>query len=339
MKNIHLLLFLGFSLLFACQPINPSEKSKLQTIGEIVRSSPEIERVLPADAAIEVLAEGFDWSEGPLWVPAGDFVLFSDIPPNKIMRWKEGEGLSLYLTPSGFTGEEKSLSGEPGSNGLLLDSQGNLVMCQHGDRRMAKMIAPIDQPKPNFSTLADRWNGKRFNSPNDATFDSEGNLWFTDPPYGLPGQAKDSSKEIPFQGVYRLNKNGSVELMLDSLTRPNGIAFSPDERTLYVANSDPEKAVWMAYDVSPEGALSNGRIFHEATAMVKDYRGLPDGLKVNRNGIIFATGPGGVWIFKPDGTVLGRLDTRQATSNCALGKDQKTLYITADMYLCRVSLL
>jgi gluconolactonase len=339
MKNIHLLLFLGFSLLFACQPINPSEKSKLQTIGEIVRSSPEIEGVLPADAAIEVLAEGFDWSEGPLWVPAGDFVLFSDIPPNKIMRWKEGEGLSLYLTPSGFTGEEKSLSGEPGSNGLLLDSQGNLVMCQHGDRRMAKMIAPIDQPKPNFSTLADRWNGKRFNSPNDATFDSEGNLWFTDPPYGLPGQAEDSSKEIPFQGVYRLNKNGSVELMLDSLTRPNGIAFSPDERTLYVANSDPEKAVWMAYDVSPEGALSNGRIFHEATAMVKDYRGLPDGLKVNRNGIIFATGPGGVWIFKPDGTVLGRLDTRQATSNCALGKDQKTLYITADMYLCRVSLL
>ncbi|GAB4491595.1 MAG: SMP-30/gluconolactonase/LRE family protein [Saprospiraceae bacterium] len=295
-----------------------------------------MDNILPKDAKIEVLAEGFDWTEGPVWIADGDFLLFTDIPPNRVMRWKEGEGVSLYLTPSGFTGETTK-SKEPGANGLLLDAAGNLVLCQHGDRRVARMNAPISQPKAEFVTLADRWNGKRLNSPNDAVFDSKRNLYFTDPPYGLEKQADDPAKEIPFQGVYRRRPDGTVELLLDSLSRPNGIALSPDEKTLYVANSDPDKAIWMAYEVQADGTLKNGRLFYDVTSKVSEaLPGLPDGLKVNKQGILFATGPGGVWIFSPDGALLGQILTGQATANCAFGNDGKALYLTADNYLMRV---
>lgn len=315
-----------------------TEAATTSTIGKIERLSPELDNLLPADAKIEALGEGYNWSEGPVWVARGGYLLFSDVPENKIFKWKEGEGVSLYLTPSGFTGK-KTESGEPGSNGLALDAEGRLVLCQHGDRRVARMTSPVDQPKPEFETLADRWNGKRFNSPNDVCFDRKGNLYFTDPPYGLPKHADDPTKEIPFQGVYRRTPDGSVDLLVDSLTRPNGIALSPDEKTLYVANSDPEKALWMAYDLQADGKLTNGRIFYDATPMVgEDYKGLPDGLKVSKAGIVFATGPGGVWIFKPDGTALGRINPGVPTANCALDSDEKVLYLTADMYLCRVKL-
>lgn len=307
------------------------------TTGRVHRFSPELDQILPPDARLEILAEGFEWSEGPLWIPEGEYLLFSDIPPNKVVRWKEGEGASTYLSPSGFTGDSTATS-EPGANGLLLDAQGRLVLCQHGDRRMARMNAPLSRPRPEFSTLADRWNGKRLNSPNDAVFDRQGRLWFTDPPYGLPGQAGDPTKEIPFQGVYRVNTDGTVQLMIDSLSRPNGIAFSPDEKTLYVANSDPERAIWMAYPVQDDGALAPGRVFYDATAEAARLPGLPDGLKVDARGTVFATGPGGVWIFHPDGRVLGRIETGQATANCAFGHGGKALYITADMYLMRIRL-
>lgn len=332
-----------FAFLLACgqkqtPPAEPPSAAK--TIGKIERLSPELDAILAPDAKIEVLADGFTWSEGPVWVPKGEgFLLFSDVPENKVYKWKEGEGLSVYLEPSGFTGEKTS-SGEPGSNGLLLDAAGNLVLCQHGDRRVAALMTPPDQSEKKMVTLADRWNGKRFNSPNDACYDSKGNLYFTDPPYGLAQQEEDPEKEIPFQGVYRLGTDGMVELLVDSLTRPNGIALSPDEKTLYVANSDPAWAVWMAYDMAENGKLVNGRTFYDATPMVgKERKGLPDGLKVNPDGIIFATGPGGVWIFKPDGTALGRIDPGEATANCAFGNDGKYLYLTADMYLCRVGLV
>jgi gluconolactonase len=199
------------------------------------------------------------------------------------------------------------------------------------------MNAPLSQPKAEFVTLADRWNGKRLNSPNDAVFDSKGNLYFTDPPYGLEKQTDDPAKEIPFQGVYCRRPDGTVELLLDSLSRPNGIALSPDEKTLYVANSDPAKAIWMAYEVQADGTLKNGRLFYDATSKVGEVLpGLPDGLKVNKQGILFATGPGGVWIFSPDGVLLGQILTGQATSNCAFGDDGKALYLTADNYLMRV---
>ena len=322
-----------------CRPApDPAASESYPTIGAIERLDPAMDLLVARDASLEVLAEGFDWSEGPVWVPSGAFVLFSDIPPNAIYRWNEEQGKSLFLQPSGYTGTDPR-GGEVGSNGLVLDNEGHLVLAQHGDRRIARMTASLDDPAPSFETLAYRYNGLRFNSPNDLTFHSSGDLYFTDPPYGLERNMDDPAKEIDFQGIYRLSPPGEVTLLDSALSRPNGIAFSPDERTLYVANSDPEHAVWMAYDVADDGALANGRIFFDATHLVKQgKKGLPDGLKIDTSGNIFATGPGGVLVFSPDGTQLGAIQTTQATSNCAFGDDGSTLYITADMYLLRIRL-
>lgn len=320
------------------EPEASVETPTYPTIGNIERLDPALDALVPQDAALEVLAEGFDWSEGPVWVPAGGYVLFSDIPPNAIYRWKEGEGKSLYLQPSGYT-SDVARSGEVGSNGLVLDAQGRLVLAQHGDRRIARLDAPLDAPTPTYTSLADRYDGKRFNSPNDLVYHSNGALYFTDPPYGLEQQTDDPAKEIDYQGVYRLATDGAVTLLTDELSRPNGIAFSPDEQTLYVANSDPDRALWMAYDVEPDGSIANGRVFFDATNFVQQgKKGLPDGLKVDALGNLFATGPGGVLVFAPDGTHLGTFNTTEATSNCAFGDDGSTLYITADMYLLRIAL-
>ena len=309
-----------------------------QTIGTIDRLDPAIDSLIPDDAVIEILAEGFDWSEGPVWVEDGAYVLFSDVPQNRIYKWKEGEGATVWLEPSGYTGDTPR-GGEPGSNGLLLDSEGRLVLCQHGDRRIARMDAPLTAPEPSFTTLADSYNGMRFSSPNDATFDSRGVLYFTDPPYGLPEGTGDPTRETPFNGVYRLGVDGEVTLLTDELSRPNGIGLSPDEQTLYVANSDPERAIWMAYDLLPTGGIANGRVFFDATDLVsEDNVGLPDGLKVDAAGNLFATGPGGVLVFSPDGRHLGTIRTTQATANCALDSDGSTLYMTADSYLLRLRL-
>ena len=308
------------------------------TIGSIERNDPALDDLVPQDAVLEVLAEGFDWSEGPVWVNGGGFVLFSDIPPNAIYRWKEGEGHTLYLKPSGYTADTPR-TGEVGSNGLTLDAEGRLVLAQHGDRRIARLDAPLDNPTPTYVTLADRFDGKRFNSPNDLVYHSNGDLYFTDPPYGLEFRMEDPAKEIDFQGVYRLASDETVTLLTDELSRPNGIAFSPDEQTLYVANSDPERALWMAYDVADDGSIANGRVFFDATDLVKQgKKGLPDGLKIDADGNLFATGPGGVLVFSPDGTHLGTINTTEATANCAFGNDGSMLYITADMYLLRIRL-
>jgi gluconolactonase len=314
------------------------EASTLKTIGKIERILPELDAILDANANIEVLAEGYTWSEGPLWIEKEGFLLFTDVPENKIYKWKEGEGASLYLTPSGFTGD-KTDSTEPGGNGLTLDANGNLVVCQHGDRRVARMAAPIGQPAPKFETLADKWNGKRFNSPNDLVFDKAGNLYFTDPPYGLKDHDKSKSKEIPFQGVYRRKVDGTVELLDSLMTRPNGIALTPDEKKLIVANSDPDYCYWKVFDIMPDGKVVNGLIFHDATTEAKlGRKGLPDGLKISKQGIVFATGPGGVLVLNKDGVLLGRINPGEATANCAFGEDEKVLYLTSDNYLCRVAL-
>ena len=319
------------------QDKEPENLIEQKTVGSILRSDPGMDSIVSESSQIEVLAEGFDWTEGPLWVEDGGYLLFADIPPNRLYRWKEGEGASVYLEPSGYTGKEPR-GGEPGANGLLLNSEGQLVLCQHGDRRIAKMDAPLENPKSVFTTIAHNYQGMQFNSPNDATFHSSGELYLTDPPYGLEQLLDDPKKQTPFQGVYRVRNDGQVDLLTDELSRPNGIAFSPDEKTLYVTNSDPERAIWMAYDVDEGGSVSNGRIFFDATDKTSTEKGLPDGLKVNSEGIIFATGPGGVYVFSPDATVLGIIQTGEATSNCALDTDEKYLYITADMYLLRVKL-
>ena len=315
-----------------------TDMASYPTIGTVERLDPALDMLVPPNATMEILAEGFDWAEGPVWIADGSYVLFSDIPPNTIYRWKDGDGHSAYLNPSGYTGEVER-GGEVGSNGLTLDAEGRLVLAQHGDRRIGRLDAPLGTPTPTYTTLADRYDGKRFNSPNDLVYHSSGALYFTDPPYGLEQQTDDPARELDVQGVYRLAPDGSVTLLTDALSRPNGIAFSPDESTLYVANSDPERAIWMAYEVQPDGALTNERVFFDATPLVEQgLRGLPDGLKVDAQGNVFATGPGGVLVFAPDGTHLGTLNTTQATANCAFGNDGSTLYITADMYLLRIQL-
>ena len=316
---------------------NKEEEMKYKTIGSIERFDPALDNIISANAKIEVIAEGFDWSEGPLWVEKHNMLLFCDIPPNTIYKWTEEKGKEVYLTPSGYTDSVKR-GGEVGSNGLLLDKDGNLVMCQHGDRRMARMDAPLDKPSPKFITLADKYNGKRFSSPNDAVYNSAGELFFTDPPYGLESQSdNDPKKEIPFNGVYKVKTSGEVILLVDSITRPNGIAFLPGEKKLIVACSDGAKPNWYIYDVSGD-SLINGKIFYSATEEAKTMRGGPDGLKIDKNGNVFATGPGGVNIFNSEGKKLGLIRFSDPTSNCALSPDEKTLYITNDMNLVRVKM-
>jgi gluconolactonase len=234
------------------------------------------------------------------------------------------------MKPSGYTGVA-DYGAEPGSNGLVLDPEGRLVLCEHGDRRMSRM-----DWNGGKKTLVDSYQGKRLNSPNDAVYRSNGDLYFTDPPYGLPKRWDDPRRELDFCGVFRLSKDGQLILLVKDMTRPNGIAFSPDEKILYVAQSDAARAIWMAFPVQGDGSVGQGRVFQDVTSMMGKLPGSPDGMKIDRNGNVFATGPGGVHIFTPDGTRLGRIETGERTSNCAWGDDGSTLYITADMYLCRV---
>ena len=303
----------------------------------IERLDPQFDKLIADGAKIEKLVEGFEWAEGPVWNRKEGYLLFSDIPNNAVNRWQPGKRLSLFLRPSGYTGRTPR-EGELGSNGLVYDSQGRLVLCQHGDRRIARL-----EGKNKFKTLADKFEGKRFNSPNDGVFKSNGDLYFTDPPYGLLSDPNDlelrRDQELDFCGVFRVSTKGKVTLLTDQMTRPNGIAFSPDETILYVAQSDRKAPLWMAFNVAENGTIDKGRTFFDASELSKDKErnaGSPDGLKVDRDGNLFATGPGGVLVFSPDGTHLGTLRTGQATANCAWGDDGSTLYITADMYLCRV---
>jgi len=307
-----------------------AEKPNYPTFGKIDRFDPAFDKLVPPDAKLEKLAEGFVWSEGPVWIRDGGYLVFSDVPKNTAFKWKEGEGISVFLKPSGYSGST-ARGDEPGSNGLTVDSQGRLVLCQHGDRRVARLEKDRTQ-----TTLADKYLGKRLNSPNDLVYKSNGDLYFTDPPYGLKGENKDPKKELPYNGVYRLSKNGDLTLLTSELTYPNGIALSPDEQTLYVAVSDPKQAIWMAYDVLPDGTIANGRVFFDATSRVKEGNGVPDGLKVDKVGNVFATGPGGVFVFSPAGKHLGTIDTGQPTANCAWGDDGSTLYIMANHYLSRI---
>jgi len=302
------------------------------TLGTIERLDPGFDKLIPTTAKLELLeANKFEWSEGPVWVADGKYLLFSDIPRNQIWKWKDGEGLNVFLKPAGYSGSAAFTGKEPGSNGLLLDKEGRLILCQHGDRRVARR-----EKDGTIKTLADRYQGKRFNSPNDGCFAANGDLYFTDPPYGLPKQMEDPGKELDFQGVYKLSPDGKLTLLTKEMSRPNGIALSPDEKTLYVANSDPQKSIWMAFDVKPDGTIGNGRVFFDTTAWVGQKKGLPDGLKVDRSGNLFATGPGGVLVFTPGGKHLGTIATGVPTANCGWGDDGTVLYVTADKNLCRI---
>lgn len=304
---------------------------------EIEKFDSRFDAVVSADMTVEVLAEGFNWTEGPLWIPEHQMLLFADIPANSIYKWTRKDGLALYLKPSGYT-QNIPRGGEVGANGLLLDPAGHLVLCQHGDRRMARMSAPLDDPQAEFVTLAAEYKGMKLNSPNDAVYRSNGDLYFTDPPYGLEKNVDDPLKEILFQGVYKLSPDGEVTLLLDSLTRPNGIAFLPGEETVIIANSDPGKVHWYAYDLDEKGLLINGRLFFDASEASQSAPGMPDGLKVDPKGNIFATGPGGIWILDPQGNALGRIKFNHLVSNITLSNEDQSLYATADSKVLKIQL-
>ncbi len=306
-----------------------------EKIGSIEVLDPAFRELVSENAEVEIIADGFEWSEGPLWIEKEQMLLFSDIPNNAIFKWTEKGGKELYLKPAGYTGETPR-GGESGSNGLLLDKEGNLILCQHGDRRIARMDAPINAPAPKFTTIAGDYQGKKFDSPNDAVLHPDGSIYFTDPPYGLENFIDDSTKAAPYQGVYRVRQGGAVELLIDSINRPNGIGFMPGGKTLLVANSESEKAIWYAYDLGEGDSLVNARIFFDGSTT--GTPGGPDGFKVDRNGNVYSTGPGGIWFFNKDAKPLGRIKLPVPSSNVALSEDEKTMYITADMYVLRVKL-
>ena len=321
--------FLVFATLIL---INYISSAQNKSIGQITRLDPALDKIIENNARIEVIGDGFLWSEGPVWVKKEGYLLFSDVPANTIYQWKEGEKITEFLKPSGYTGI-LPYSEEPGSNGLIINNLGQLISCEHGDRRISAMPLAIGGKR----TLSDNYLGKRFNSPNDIVQKSNGDYYFTDPPYGMPKKDKDPSRETALFGVYRIAKNGVVSLIIKDLTRPNGLAFSPDEKTLYVAQSDPDRAYLMAYPMLADGKVGKGKIFYDATPMVKQgLKGLPDGLKIDKKGNIFTTGPGGILVISPLGKLLGKIETGEATANCAFGNDGSVLYITSDRYLLRI---
>ena len=324
--------------IFFFVPIGATLQSQAQapkrTLGTIERFDSQLDKLLAPEAKLEILADGFTWTEGPVWMgdATNGHLLFSDIPRNSIFKWTAKDGIQLFMNPSGYTGV--TFYGlEPGSNGLLKDLDGNLVLCEHGDRRVSVLT-----PGGGKRTLADNYQGKRLNSPNDAALKSNGDLYFTDPPYGLPSREKDPRRELEHFGVYRISKkDGSLTLLTTELARPNGIGFSPDEKTLYVAQSDPKNAIWMSFAVLADGTLSKGTLFYDATKEVGKMPGLPDGLSVDTQGNLWASGPGGIWIFSKEAKLLGRINTGERTSNCAFGEDGTSLFVTADSYLCRIA--
>lgn len=296
----------------------------------IERMDARFDAVVPPDATVEKVAGGFTWVEGPVWDPKGFRLLFSDIPRNAVLAWREGAGAELLLAPAGYTGTAPFAGREPGSNGLALDAEGRLLLCQHGDRRIARLEGE------RFAVVADRYRGRRLNSPNDLAFGPNGDLYFTDPPFGLPGTFTDPARELDHCGVYRVDPKGEVSLLTTALSAPNGLCFSPDGKTLYVSNADPARAVWMAFPVREDGALGDGRVFADATAWARERPGAPDGMKCDVSGNLFAAGPGGLYVFASDGTHLGTIVLGVPTSNCAFGASGTDLYITADTSIYRL---
>jgi gluconolactonase len=301
---------------------------------KIVRLDPRFDKLMPKDAVVETIARGFIWTEGTAWNKEGKFLVFSDIPHNVVHKWKDGK-VSVFVKPSGYTGKMPrggKPGDEPGSNGLRFDAEGRLCLCEHGDRRVTRI-----EKDGSKTVLADQYMGKKFNSPNDLVFKSNGDLYFTDPPYGLPKGADDPTREMDYCGVFLRKKDGKLILLTKDISRPNGIELSPDEKTLYIANSDPDRPVWLSFPIKGDGTIGKGKVFVDGSKWVAEKRpGLPDGMKVDAAGNLWATGPGGVWVFSPKGEVLGNIDTGINTANCAFGDDGSALYIAVNHDICRV---
>lgn len=299
-------------------------------VGTVARLDPALDQIVPKDAAIEKLAGGFTFTEGPVWRPQDQVLWFSDVVGNVVRQWSPTGEVKVLIQKAGGDPGNVPPGGFVGPNGEIADKDGYVLICQHTSRRIIRVGKDL-----KITPLVERYDGKRFNSPNDLVYRSDGALYFTDPPYGLAKQDEDPAKEIPFNGVFRL-KNGKVDAIVKELTRPNGIAFSPDQKVLYIANSDEKRKVWMRYDVAEDGTASNGRVFFDVTAEKED--GLPDGMKIDSLGNVYGSGPGGVWVFSPEGKHLGTIKPPETPANCNWGDDGKSLYITARTGLYRIKL-
>ena len=330
LKNVLSIIILS-SMITACDTQDATPSNNINEVtGSIKRMDPRLDALIPPNTNIEKLADGFVFLEGPVWHQATGQLFFSDVRNNASYVWSENNGVIDFINPV-FNGDTNGRS--VGSNGLTIDRNGCIIMLEHGYRRISRACQnePIQR-----EVLADNYNGRRFNSPNDSTWHSDGSLYFTDPPYGLAGLEDDPDRDLDFNGIYRLKSDGTVELLFAGQSRPNGIALSPDEKTLYVANSDAANKVWFTYDVLGDGSLINQRIFFDANDQTAP--GAPDGMKTDLYGNIFATGPDGVWIFNPEGTHLGTISTGEVTANVAWGNDGSMLYLTSSTGLYRVEL-
>ena len=310
------------------------------TIGKIELYDPSAARLIDSNTAIEVIGRNYSWSEGPVWVASKRVLLFSDVIRNTAFRWSGVDTPVAYLTPSGYTDTARR-DGENGSNGLALDWDGRLLLCQSGNRQVVRMNAPLDSPRPVFTVLSRGYKGKKFNSPNDLVADSKGNIFFTDPIYGLPKQADDPTRELTFEGVYKINARGETVLLIDSISRPNGIALSPDEKILYVGSSDDTHPRWYAYQLDTAGNIRDGGVLLDGTVMKSKatVKQGADGFKVDGHGNIFSSGPDGINIISPEGKLLGLIKVHgRPTSNCAFNETKDVLYITADDLVLRVKL-
>jgi gluconolactonase len=329
MLKKHAILPLVALIVFGCTP-PPAAEPEAPSTGSVERLDPALDGIVPQGAEIEKLATGFSFIEGPLWRADGS-VWFSDVVGNVVRQYAADGTVTEVLRPGGYDGNSLPAGGFVGPNGMTFDKDGSVLLCQHGNRRIARIA-----PDGTVTTLVDSFEGKKLNSPNDLVFHRDGSLYFTDPPYGLPQQDDDPTKELDFNGVYRLSPTGELQVLVTDMTRPNGIAFSPDYQTLYVANSDEAKRLWMAYDVNADGTLSNGRVFADVSA--EPAAGLPDGMKVDQLGNVYGTGPGGVWIFNAEGKHLGTIAPPEGPANVAWGDDGSTLYMTAVTSLYRIKL-
>ena len=323
-----LLAALGTSACVA-SPVVKIEEAKID------RWDPAMDAIVPKDWKIEKLAEGFGWAEGPIWVKSGGYLLFTDVPGNKMWKWSENGGLEKFLDPSGATAPDPNVWREAGANGLAILDAKTILLADTGNRAIQKLDLVTKQKTP----VATLFEGKKFSSPNDVTRMKSGVLFFTDPPYGFKKFDDAPEKEVAFNGVYRMATDGTVTVVDKELHRPNGVALSPDESVLYVAQSEPTKAIIMAYSLDANGKVTSKKPFNDLTDLVsKDAPGLPDGLTVAADGTIFATGPGGVIVLSKDGKRLGRISNGKATANCKFGDDGRTLYLTSHDLLARIRL-
>jgi len=341
MKKILFLVSLCY-LAASCGCNTPQEKEKIRVkdgaIGKIELYDSSAANIIDSNAVIEVIGRNYKWSEGPVWVAAKKMLLFSAVLENKIYKWDGRDSPVAYLSPSGYT-DTAYRDGENGSNGLALDKDGNLLLCQSGNRQVVRLNSSLETPKPEFTVLAANYKGKKFNSPNDLVADKKNNIYFTDPIYGLPKRAEDPTRELNFEGVYKISGDGKLSLLIDSISRPNGIALSPDEKILYVGSSDDKHPRWYAYNLDGNGNVQSGGVLLDGTVMKEKatVKQGADGFKVDKYGNIFGSGPDGVNIISPAGKLLGLIKVyHRPTSNCAFNETKDVLYITADDWVLRV---